>query len=170
MNLKFQRTYPLLARSIFLIIKYTLKSTSDSPFCYFCLLCVLSWPHGLAHQTPLTLEFSSQKIQECVPIPFSRRSSQPRDRTLVSCTAGRFFTIWTTREALMPSIQFNSILTLLTMRWHQIAQVKGSLQQDFPPLQRSVRSPDCQSCFWPWGYGLEVLMSACLSSICQRGL
>ena len=45
MNLKFQRTYPLLARSIFLIIKYTLKSTSDSPFCYFCLLCVLSRPH-----------------------------------------------------------------------------------------------------------------------------
>ena len=29
-----------------------------------------------------------------VAIPFSRGSSQPRDRTRVSCIAGRFFTIW----------------------------------------------------------------------------
>ena len=28
-----------------------------------------------------------------------RVSSQPRDRTLVSCIAGRFFTVWATREA-----------------------------------------------------------------------
>ena len=31
---------------------------------------------------------------------FSRGSSQPRDRTQVSHIAGRFFTIWATREAL----------------------------------------------------------------------
>ena len=30
---------------------------------------------------------------------FSSRSSQPRDWTQVFCTAGRFFTIWATREA-----------------------------------------------------------------------
>ena len=39
------------------------------------------------------------KIQEWVDIPFSRGSSRPRDWTQVSCTAGRFFTIWGTREA-----------------------------------------------------------------------
>ena len=33
-------------------------------------------------------------------IPFSRGSSQPKDQTQVSCTAGRFFTSWATREAL----------------------------------------------------------------------
>ena len=33
-------------------------------------------------------------------IPFSRGSSQPRDWTRISCIAGRFFTIWVTREAL----------------------------------------------------------------------
>ena len=38
------------------------------------------------------------RILEWVAIPFSRGSSQPRDRTWVSCTAGRFFTIWATRE------------------------------------------------------------------------
>ena len=39
------------------------------------------------------------RILEWVAISFSRRSSQPRDRTRVSCIAGRRFTIWTTREA-----------------------------------------------------------------------
>ena len=33
-------------------------------------------------------------------VPFSRGSSWHRDRTQVSCIAGRFFTIWATREAL----------------------------------------------------------------------
>ena len=38
-------------------------------------------------------------ILEWVAISFSRRSSWPRDQTRVSYTAGRFFTIWATREA-----------------------------------------------------------------------
>ena len=39
-------------------------------------------------------------ILEWVAISFfSRGYSWPRDRTWVSCTAGRFFTIWATREA-----------------------------------------------------------------------
>ena len=40
------------------------------------------------------------RILEWVAIPFSRRSSQPRDQTQVSHIAGRFFTSWATREAL----------------------------------------------------------------------
>ena len=39
-------------------------------------------------------------ILEWVAIPFSRASSWPRDRTQLSCIAGRFFTIWATREVL----------------------------------------------------------------------
>ena len=39
------------------------------------------------------------RILECFAIPFSRRSSRPRDWTQASLIAGRFFTIWTTREA-----------------------------------------------------------------------
>ena len=39
------------------------------------------------------------KILEWVTIPFSRESSQPRDQTQVSHTAGRFFTSRATREA-----------------------------------------------------------------------
>ena len=37
------------------------------------------------------------RIPELVAIPFSRGSSWPRDQTQVSCIAGRFFIIWTTR-------------------------------------------------------------------------
>ena len=33
------------------------------------------------------------RILEWVPIPFSRGSSRPKDQSLVSCIAGRFFTV-----------------------------------------------------------------------------
>ena len=39
------------------------------------------------------------RILEWVDIPFPRGSSQPRDWTWASCTAGRFFTNWAIREA-----------------------------------------------------------------------
>ena len=39
------------------------------------------------------------RILQWVAIPFSRGSSQHRNQTQVSFIAGRFFTVWTTREA-----------------------------------------------------------------------
>ena len=39
------------------------------------------------------------RLLEWVAIPFSKGFSRPRDRTRVSCIAGRFFTVWATREA-----------------------------------------------------------------------
>ena len=39
------------------------------------------------------------RILEWVAISFCRGSSQPRDRTQVSCIAGRRFNLWATREA-----------------------------------------------------------------------
>ena len=44
---------------------------------------------------------SQARILEWVDISFSRRSSWPRDWTLVSCIIGRHFTVWATREVLM---------------------------------------------------------------------
>ena len=44
-------------------------------------------------------EIFQARILKWVAFPFSKGSSQPRDWTQVSCTAGRFFTIWATREA-----------------------------------------------------------------------
>ena len=39
------------------------------------------------------------RVLEWVAIPFSRGSSQPRDRTRVSHIPGRHFNLWATREA-----------------------------------------------------------------------
>ena len=47
-------------------------------------------PHGKA---PLSMGILQARILEWVVIPFSRGSFQPRDRTWVSCIAGRFFTV-----------------------------------------------------------------------------
>ena len=46
------------------------------------------------------------RILEWAAISFSRGSSQPRDGTRVSSIAGRFFTIWATREASF-SLEFD---------------------------------------------------------------
>ena len=45
------------------------------------------------------LRILQARILEWVAIPFSRGSSWPTDWTWISCIAGRFFTIWATREA-----------------------------------------------------------------------
>ena len=50
------------------------------------------------------------KILEWVAIPFSKGSSWPRDRTQVSCIAGRFLTLWATKETSLPLNPFNSFV------------------------------------------------------------
>ena len=57
---------------------------------------------------------SQARILEWAAIPFSRRSSWPRDWTQVSRIAGRFFTVWATREA--HSVQFSSVQPLSHVR------------------------------------------------------
>ena len=42
------------------------------------------------------------RILEWVAMPSSRGSTQPRGQTQVSRIAGGFFTVWATREALIP--------------------------------------------------------------------
>ena len=57
---------------------------------------------GLLHCGQIIYYLSHQespRILEWIAMPSSRASSQPRDQTQASHTAGRFFTIWATREA-----------------------------------------------------------------------
>ena len=56
---------------------------------------------GLENSVPWTTVHGilQARILEWVAFPFSRGSSQPMDRTQVSCIAGRFFTSWATKEA-----------------------------------------------------------------------
>ena len=59
--------------------------------------CATLWT--VAHQAPLSMGILQGRILEWVDMPSSRKSSWLRDQTQVSCIAGRFFTIWATREA-----------------------------------------------------------------------
>ena len=56
------------------------------------------------------------RLLEWLTIPFSRESSWPRDRTQVSCITGRFFTIWTTREAPSPTNNTHKLPIYPTLR------------------------------------------------------
>ena len=56
---------------------------------------------GLPHCKQILYKLSHQgspRILEWVAYPFSSGTSQPRNRTRVSCIAGRFFTTWAIRE------------------------------------------------------------------------
>ena len=52
------------------------------------------------------------RILKWVAIPFSKGSSWLRDWTQVSCTAGRFFTIWAMREIQYLEQQLQLIKTI----------------------------------------------------------
>ena len=57
------------------------------------------------------------RILEWAAFLFSRRSCQPRDWTQVSCIAGKFFTIWATREAQWSYSNLNDYLLLVSLYW-----------------------------------------------------
>ena len=75
----------------------------------YCCCCAQSLSHvrlfetpwTVAHQPPLSMGSLQARIPAWVAMPFFRGSSQPRDRTQVSCIAGGFFTSRATREAHM---------------------------------------------------------------------
>ena len=57
---------------------------------------------GIPHCRQILYQLShkgSPRILAWAAYPISSRSSQPKNRTRVSCIAGRFFTNWATREA-----------------------------------------------------------------------
>ena len=65
------------------------------------------------------------RVREWVTIFFSRGSSQPRDRTQVSCIAGRHFTVWATM-----SVSWNYTLDIpssetfsYALSWHSQVSV-----------------------------------------------
>ena len=48
-------------------------------------------PWTVAHQAPLSIGILQARILECVSMPSSRGSFQPRDQTQVDRIAGKFF-------------------------------------------------------------------------------
>ena len=76
------------------------KVKCESVSCSVRLLRTNSFatPWTVAHQAPLSVEFSRGKYCSCCCSLF-RGSSPTQGSNLVSCIAGRLFTIWATREA-----------------------------------------------------------------------
>ena len=58
------------------------------------------------------------RVLEWVAISFSRGSSQPRDRTWVSCIVGRHFPIWATR--LLGEISITSDMQIRPPLWQTV--------------------------------------------------
>ena len=59
------------------------------------------WPPWMVSQeASLSLRILQTRVLEWVALPSSRRSSQPRDWTQLSCFAVRFFTVWAIKEAI----------------------------------------------------------------------
>ena len=69
-------------------------------------------------------EIFQTRILEWIAISFSRGSSRPRDWTQVSCTAGRFFTDWATREAYLICFSLNEF------RWYQLMFISNMTLQE----------------------------------------
>ena len=63
------------------------------------------------------------RVLERVAISFSRRSSWPRDRTRVSCIAGRCFTIWATSDLVATITALISWALPSPGLWHAIFHV-----------------------------------------------
>ena len=83
------------------------------------------------------------RILKWVAISFSRGSSQPRDQTQVSRTAGRRFTVWATREAPLcdtvdHSLSDSSVRWILQARMLEWAAMPSSRGSSWPRDQTSL--------------------------------
>ena len=80
-----------------------------------------------------------------VAIPFSRGSSRPRDQTQVSLIAGRFFTVWAIREALVQEL----LLSHLSRVWLCATPSLGFPRQEHWSVL-PFPSPGHKSEKWKW--------------------
>ena len=75
--------------------------------CVSCLVLSDSlWPHDYSLPGSSIHGILQARILEWVVILFSRRSSWPRERSQIFCSAGRFFTAWDTKEALFEKVAY----------------------------------------------------------------
>ena len=112
------------------------------------------------------------RILEWVCIPFSRGSFWPMDWTRVFCVAGRFFTIWATREAsqYMRNIlwtkskaQFGNFLQWLSeisLQW-SIIYLMPNIVMKMEKLINTSRYPECEKniyfCFIDYAKALDCV-------------
>ena len=123
----------LLFNSIYLCYLF-LQSTSVL-CCAYSLshIQLFSTPWMAVHQDPLSKGILWARILEWVAMPSSSGSSQSRDRTQVSCIAGRIFTHWATREA--------QSLLLHAIKTHSSVQSLSRVQLFVTPWTAACQAP-----------------------------
>ena len=126
------------------------------------------WPHG---RGPSVHGILQATILKWVAISFSRGSSQHRDRTWVSHTAGWFFTTWATREALSHFTGYYPTCATLDMSLHLLSwdpsPVKWTQCAQCPPsptvfVKLSERADGNLPC------ELKMLMCQCTTSTTNK--
>ena len=111
---------------------------------YVCVLVTLSCltlcdPMDCSSPGSSVHEILQARILEWVAISFSRGSSRPRDQIQVSCIAGRYFTIWATRETLAPNSFF--VFCCLRSCFSRYKNCSKGFQ---------VPGPSLSHCYLPW--------------------
>ena len=115
-------------------------------------------PHGCSLPGSSIHGILQARILEWVAISFSRGSSWLRNRTQVSCTAGRRFNLWATRKPW---------LTIVTEKWasHVILVAKNPASEgdsrDMSLIPGSGRAPG--------GGNGNLLQYSCLENPMDRG-
>ena len=88
---------------LYVWLKYQRQSWAEEGGVRACLVAqscpTLRDPRDCSPPGSSVLGIFQARILKWVAIPFSKGFLQPRDRTQVSCIAGRYFTPWATREA-----------------------------------------------------------------------
>ena len=92
---------------------------------YYMCVCLVDWsyltlcnPMGCSLPGSSVHGFLQARLLEWVAIPFSTGSAPPRDQTQISCIAGGFFTVWSTREA--HTILYTYTIILYIFKWSMI--------------------------------------------------
>ena len=152
-------------------------------------LCLTLWDSmDWACQGPLSKKFSRQKILEWVAIHFSRGSSLPKDHTQASSIPGRFFTVWTTREAQIHLHHTISDITEaedIKKRWQEYTEEQYKQGLHAPDNHNGVIThlePDILECEVKWalesiamnkasgGDGIPVELFQILKDDAMKGL
>ena len=126
---------------------YTRKSVQSLSHVWLCnpMDCSLPGPfvHGILQA----------RILEWVAIPFSRGSFWLGDRTWVSCTTGRFFTVWATRNWGLKSLndmiktalrvlgQSQDLISYPASSWYSWPMLPG--QSPFPGMPQLFTGQKC---------------------------
>ena len=109
--------------------------TAPERYHVLCLSLSCVWlfatPWTIARQATLSMEILQARILEWVAISFSRGSFQLRDQTQVFHIAGRFFTNWATREAVMVTATSENPWFLIN-RKKQLIDMWITLTRTFP--------------------------------------